>query len=318
MSSSIDFAYDRPDAAQQQALAAAICASHPSWAVLDLALLDATTLHRRMQRNRWTHYNAYAASSLAAFAEHAVWLVALDTEPAAHAKQIATLLNWTAGTPALSFLYGVAEPAQLQALAGYLAKIAVEERKQPLHCRFADTRVLPGLLRQLDAAQRSRVQQAIEDWGWIDRHAAYARWQPAPGAVAADSAAHLRLSAAQFRALRAPSDADAIFVLLLEQTPSLVPAERRGQFHARLCAILETADSYRVHDPHSRLQFVVLSMTCGEGFHRLHALADTWAGVQAGEHTLAEHMPLWDSKVWEQLDADPPRHDGSPFGEQTA
>ncbi|HBK45384.1 MAG TPA: hypothetical protein DDZ67_02895 [Xanthomonadaceae bacterium] len=312
MNTSLDFACDRPDPAQRSALEAAVGATRPTWALLDLALLDAVAVHHRMQRNGWKNYNAYAGSSLAAFAEHAAWLVALEAEPRAQAAQVQSLLAWTAGSSALSFLYTAAQPAQLQSLAGYLAKITLEDRRQPLHCRFADTRVLPSLLLHLDAAQQMRVQATIDDWGWVDRHAAYVRWQPRAATVAADTAGHLRLTAAQFRALRAASDADAIFTLLLEQTPSLVPAEHRGQFHSRLCGFLQTADTYRVRDIESRLQFVVLSLTCGEDFHRLPGLAGTWAGVLAGDYTLAERMPLWENRLWNQLESNPLRQGGAP------
>lgn len=309
--SSLDFAYDRPDAAQLGALEAAICESQPSWALLDMALLDADAVHRRMRRFAWTTFNAYARSGLSAFEEHSAWLVAL--EPDAHAM-VRALLEWTAGSSALSFLYGAADPARLQALAGYLGKAMVEDRKQPLHCRFADTRVLPALLAALQPAQTTRILAAIDDWGWVDREAAYLRWQPSVDAVHADTADCLRLSAAQFRTVRAASDADAIFTLLLEQTPSLVPGEHRGRFHARLSGLLHTADSYRIRDIESRLQFVVLSLSCGDDFHRLPGLADTWAGVLAGDYRLVERMPLWDNELWDQLEANPSRQGNAAQG----
>ncbi|KAB7772573.1 DUF4123 domain-containing protein [Xanthomonas maliensis] len=307
MSGDLAFAYDRPDAAQQNALAAAVCAHLPAWAVLDMALLDAPTIHARLQRSGWQSHNAYAGSPLSAFAEQGVWLVALESEPALLHAQVQILLARTAGTAALSFVGTTAPIVALQALADYLGRIALEDRKQPLHCRFADTRVLPTLLAALDPAQTARVQATVREWSWIGRHAEYRRWQPQPSDTPADRNDHIRLTAAQFRALRSASDADAVFFLLLEQTPSLVPTQGRGQFHTRLCGFLQTAAAYRIHDIASRLQFAVLSLSCGEDFHQLPCLADTWAGVLAGDYTLAARMPLWGPEIWDQLEANAPQ-----------
>lgn len=311
-----DFAIDHLDAVARAALAARIGAEPtPAWVFADLALVDAAAFHARLRRRSWPAFNAYASSNLSAFEEQGVWLLPLEPTTERASAQIQDLLAWTDGAPVLSWLYTAAEQAALQGLASYLAQIKLEDRAAPLHCRFADTRVLPELLQALDPAQRARVAQLIQRWGWIGRNGEIRHWQSEPDA-AADEAEHLRLSAAQFRRIRAAAEPDAIFALLLEQTPSLVPARDRGQFHAHLCAILATADRYHVYDLESRLQFVVLSLSCGEDFHHLPCLQELWADLALGKYRMVDRMQLWGDDVWDQLEANAPSRtadsDGAP------
>ncbi|MCD7100411.1 DUF4123 domain-containing protein [Stenotrophomonas sp. MMGLT7] len=301
----VAFASDRFAAQQLDTLVASICSASPapSWALADVALLDAGHFHDQARRRGWSSANAYAFSPLSTFEDQAVWLVKLAQLPEQRDAQVRDLLRLANGTTALSWLYCAAPLASLQQLADYLARARIEERTALVHCRFADTRVLPSLLHQLDLAQHARVAAVVDDWGWVDRCGAYVRWRPQQGSGVPDASQHLRLTATQFRAIRAASEPDAIFSLLLEQTPSLVPAQQRGEFHGTLQRILQTADGYCVRDLESRLQFVVLALSCGEDFHRLSALQDTWDGVRAGRFALAERMPLWDNAIWDRLEA---------------
>lgn len=111
------------------------------------------------------------------------------------------------------------------------------------------------------------------------------------------------MTISQFREIRAGAEADGIFTLLWEQTPSLVPQEmQRGDFHLRLVRILQTASGFNVGDLKSRLQFAVLSLSCGEDFHTLSSLQPTWEGVRAGDYVLVDKMQLWGNGVWAELE----------------
>ncbi|WP_269791097.1 DUF4123 domain-containing protein [Stenotrophomonas sp. Iso1] len=276
----------------------------PTWAVVDAALVDAAPFYALIERNGGSIVHGYAGSDLAAFGDAGVLLVPLVRDRVRMTAQIEKLLQLGNPTTALSWLSTSAEVPALQALCLYLGMASINDRKQPIHCRFADTRVLPELLKQLDAEQVTRVRTVVEQWAWVDRQGQYARWVPATPLIApADSHTHLHLGMPQFRALRGNAEADGIFTLLWEQTPSLVPAaQMRGDFYFDLVRILKTATQFNVKDVKSRLQFAVLSLTSGVDFHTIPTLRTTWEGVGSGEYLLVDKMPLWGNAIWEQLE----------------
>ena len=276
----------------------------PTWAVVDAALVDAGPFQALIERSGGSIVHGYAGSDLAAFGDRGVLLVPLVRDRVRQAAQIERLLELGNGATALSWLSTTADVPALQALCLYLGMVSINDRKQPIHCRFADTRVMPALLEQLDASQVARVRSVVDQWAWVDRQGHYAHWAPVASSVGpADRHVHLHLGIDQFRALRRNGEADAIFTLLWEQTPSLVPgAQMRGDFYFDLVRILETASQFNVNDLKSRLQFAVLSLGCGEDFHTLPALGPTWEGVGAGEYLLVDKMPLWGNAIWEQLE----------------
>jgi hypothetical protein len=92
-----------------------------------------------------------------------------------------------------------------------------------------------------------------------------------------------------------------MFTLLLDNTPELVPASQRGQFHQILAEALAGATTRKLQTANDRLQFVILSLSCGPGFH-LHAdLAATWAAVKDRSTTLSDQMKQWSDELWTSL-----------------
>jgi hypothetical protein len=288
-------------------LAATIASSeNPArWALIDAALVDADRVRAACARHGMSAVAAYAGSELSAYGDVGVLLVYLADDHNLRAKQVLTLLELAVPSTALSWVHSSVDVKQLQRLFAYLGMARVEDRTQPIHCRFADTRVLPALLTELTTAQLARVGQCIDGWSWVARQGQYVQWQPSSRETgeSADTHEHLHLTVAQFRAMRTAAEPDAIFMMLCEQTPSLVPeADERGDFYLQIERILQVASRFNVHDLKSRLQFVVLSLSCGEDFHTLPELQATWDGVRAGEFQLVDKMPLWGNGIWEKLE----------------
>ena len=275
-------------------------ANKRTWALVDMALLDSAAIDSMARRRG---FNALAASPLAGLGEHAPHYVEVQTEGVELAREVTTLIRRTGDAPAISWIQTTATLAELQQLAGYLSQVRIEDRRAPMHCRFADTRVLPHLLESLSPAQQRRVANVVAQWHWFDRRGSPVRWLVDPiNQTSPDPDANLRLDIGQFRHMRRRSEADAIFKLLVEQTPTLVPEGERGRFHAELSTTLDTANGYAVTELEDRLQFVVLALSCGSDFHRLSYLDDTWRALKGGQARLSTRMATWDDAIWQQLE----------------
>jgi len=302
------FANDAPSAAQIEPLLQWLTGSPAiqTWALVDVALLEGSQFAEFIKRREGRSYNTLAASTLSAFGEHAPQLLELPGEAAALSRQVQRIFRLVGSATAVSWLRSEAPVASLQNLFGYLAKVQVEERSSPIHCRFADTRVLPELLHVLTPAQQARVASQVQGWGWMQREGRFVAWSDngAHGdGVEFDACGWLRLSAAQFRAMQQAAEADGMFLMLCDKTPELVPTAGPGAFHGRLRRSLETASALQVKAAKDRLEFVVLSLSCGEDFHRLPALQPTWQAIAERQESLFKLMQSWDDALWAQLES---------------
>jgi hypothetical protein len=273
------------------------------WLLIDPALLDGQRLKQLLTMTGWPTHNTLAGSPMEAFGDKAPQLVSLpgDTEEAHAVVRRLIALNPVAS--AFSLVTARADLSQLQQLFGYLAQARIDGDLQ-VHCRFADTRVLPHLLAALAAPQLARVSNEIEQWAWTDHLGQAASWSAkgvAADAVAPDVSPHLELDARQFSTMLDASEPDTVFSLLVDNTPELVPAQDLGDFRDRLSTILERATARRLAAPNDRWQFAVLALSCKDAFDDHPGLQATWQAVAKGA-TLVDQMKLWDDELWAQLE----------------
>jgi Domain of unknown function (DUF4123) len=304
----MDFACDAVDRATVDAFAKEALRrdEQAPWLLIDAALLDDNQLESQLRMRGWNGHSALAASPLAAFDKRAPQLIQL-TEPAdAIARGIWALTSLGRDAPAFSMLHSSAPLEELQRVFAYLA-YAILEDDMPVHCRFADTRVLPSLLSVLSLTQAARVSHVVASWRWWDRQNSARCWpekltgeQGGRGA-AQDDAQHVKLGSEEFASMLDAAEADSIFMQLVDTTPELVPDTRRGQFHQRLRTQLAQAAGRGVTQASDRLQFVVLSLSCGDGFHEHRVLESTWASVAQHGARLSEVMAGWDDALWDAL-----------------
>lgn len=305
----MEFAYDPPAAEQSEEIMAWLLRSPvPSgstcWALLDAALVDAGDLERLKKRWNGRVHRALDGSSLTAFGKSGPHLFEISPGEPTVAADIAALMCRTGSVPALSWLRAHVSVAELQRLCAYLAKIRIEQRKSPLHCRFSDTRVLPELLNVLSAVQTQRVSSCISQWAWSGRLGQLEEWRGGKADGPLDDAQSLGLSIDQFRSMQDAAEPDGMFMLLMQKAPELVPDVRRGGFHGRLAAALDLASRLQVDGVKDRLQFLVLYLSNGEDFHRAPELESTWAALrQAPAPSLTELMKQWPDSTWEALEA---------------
>jgi hypothetical protein len=271
-----------------------------AWLLIDAALLDSDRLESVLNRSGWPYVNALATTPLAAYGAHGPQLLEMPRDDAMLAEGVRRLASIGPGAPAFSWLASNQPIAQLQTCFGYLAQARQDGLK--LHCRMSDTRVLPSLLATLSEAQTRRAAQTIGQWQWFDRDGTIGKWlAPALDDGVADTADHLELDALQFASLLDAAEADGIFAQLLETVSQLVPRTGRALFHRQLQRTLEIATSLHVAGNPDRLQFVVLSLTCGEDFYKHPDLAGTWQAVAQGT-SLTALMKDWSDDLWNVLE----------------
>jgi hypothetical protein len=305
MTPSIDYAIN-PPASASGALASWLAAppqGHSAWLLIDVAAVGADVLARACLQFGWAPQNAFARTALAIYGDHAPHLIALQPNDASLAGKLGQLMA-ARPVPAYSGLMSALPIESLRPVLAYLGRAIVDD--EAMYCRFADTRVLPALLKRLTPQQAAKIAPAIAQWCWIDPLAAIGVWQNAPPEPKAprpvapeDRSIHL--SPAQFAGLLRAAEPDAIFAQLLDVVSALVPASGRGDFRGRLDAMLQAADGYEIEGNPDRLQFVVLSLTCGERFHRHPLLQDMWKAVRAKTISLSAAMAQWAPSTWAAL-----------------
>jgi hypothetical protein len=279
------------------------------WLLIDPALLDDERLKRLLTMTGWPTHNSLAGSPMEAFGDKAPQLLSLPSDAEHAHAMLRRLMALNPLASAVSLVTSSGSLSALQQLFGYLAQARIDGDLQ-VHCRFADTRVLPHLLSTLSAPQLAKVSKAIQQWVWTDHLGQAASWSAktiVADVAAPDMAGQLELDARQFGAMLDASEADTVFSLLVDNTPELVPPKNLGDFRDRLSTILERATARHLAAPNDRWQFAVLALSCRDGFDDHPGLQKTWLAVAEGA-TLVDEMKLWDDELWARLEG---RHHAS-------
>lgn len=273
------------------------------WLLVDTALVDFDRVHAIALGYGAEVFNTLADSSLSVYRSRAPHLLQLP--PVRHATQ--ALLEEVGDidrlAPAMSWFCSASSPQALCADFAWLAQAVVEDDVK-VYARFADTRVLPDLLHSMSPSQRARLARHMTEWRYFARGGqvcAIALTETPPPDLAVMTQTGISFDQAQTDALIAAAEADAMFALLLSNTPELVPKDDRAAFHARLSDDLERASTYKVTAARDRLQFLVLSLSCGKDFDKSRSLNDTWMHVANGA-SLTDLMQGWPEYTWADLE----------------
>lgn len=274
-----------------------------AWLLVDAALVDFERIASLARTWGWPVHNVFAQSRLASFGEKAPHLIELPRDVDAIPAKLARLLRAHAGSPAFSWLYSKQPADRLCEALAHLGLVRVDGDME-LHCRFADTRVLPALWVALSEEQRAALAERVVAWGYCNRagHAMDLGIKPVDAEPAVSPfGGTLELDARQFGVVLDASEPDTIFSALTETTPELIVDRRRSELYRTLTQALTHATKLHVTQAPDRLQFAVLSVYSGEDFYRLPALAGTWSEVAQGA-SLKGLMKDWPPEIWSALE----------------
>lgn len=227
-------------------------------------------------------------------------LIGMLIEP--HLESLRVLLQRTDGIPGLSLISSSQSQAQLCERLIWLAKVDTEDG-QSLHCRFADTRVLPSLLGLLRPEQHNHLAEVISEWAWIGRDATFEerriRTTETQKRIADDEP--FDLDAKQYERLLNEAEPDMVFQMLAEKMPDVVPEMPPHQTHVRLANMLSSARQYGLADFPDLFQYAVVGLVTQDDFDQNPVLAPTWARIKAGKGRFGELAVQWSEEIWNSL-----------------
>ena len=297
------FAYLRHRSAITQELATWVAkmadGGYNTYALLDGSMFEQNDLEH-LARRSVNFQPALAGSPLESYGSHGPLLCALgpDTTPGLNA-----LLRRTDGIPGLSFIASRCDRTALSARLIWLA-VAQTDDGPPMHCRFADTRVLPALLDSLRPDQRALLAKDVAEWTWIARDATLQAKAFPSAEAAAPSAenAPFDLDEKQFASLLTSVEPDMVFQMLDQKMPELIANAAPHDIHARLVRLLAAARSHGIADLPDLFQFSVVGLCTTDHFDQHPAVQETWRLLKTGDGRFSELAQQWPEEVWRALD----------------
>jgi hypothetical protein len=276
-----------------------------AWLLVDMALVGFARVAREVERHGLSLTSTLADTPLAAYGEAAPHLIPAPSDAAKAAALLRALVQIDPCAPAYSWVQTRATADAPLTAFSYLALLQVDG-DLPLHCRFADTRVLPELLRTLTPKQTAPVAAAITSWHWFDRHGDAQTWLAAATdngqPQMSEGETLLELDARQFQKMLDASEPDTLFALLTETAPELIPAEQGGALYTQIAAHLDDANRLGVVQAPDRLQFVALCLSCRKQFFEHPALSPTWLAIREKKGSLSDLMEQWSEELWRELE----------------
>jgi hypothetical protein len=269
------------------------------YAVLDGSMFEPAALDR-LARLAVNLRPALAGSPLSIYGNRGplLWSVGSGDTPGLRA-----LLRQADGIPGLSFVACRADRAALSARLIWLA-MAHQDDGPPMHCRFADTRVLPSLLDRLTADQGAVLTQEVAEWAWIARDATLRVKAFAPTNAVVPSAVQERFSLdpAQFDGLLADAEPDMVFQMLDEKMFELIPEAPPHEVHARLAGLIDAARGHGITDLPDLFQYAVVGFSTTDHFDLHPAVQETWQRLKNGDGRFGEVAEQWPDNVWKELE----------------
>lgn len=227
-----------------------------------------------------------------------LWLIeSIDPE------QLSNLLRYTDGIPCLSFIVGRQSTLQLKGALAWLAKADTGEAL-PMHCRFADTRMLPSLLESLEPDQSGELARGVIEWAWVGREGRLQRREIA-AADPMESPSHnkpFQLDAQQFGLLLQRAEPDMVFQMLADNMSDVLPDQSGDRVYERIARMLANARGYGVVDLPDLFQYVVVGFCTTDDFDRYPTLASTWGNTRGGRQRFGDLAKQWPEETWQALE----------------
>ncbi len=274
-------------------------------ALLDASMLEKPHIETLVERHSGRAHWVFERSSLESLG--AVGPVLLSF-PEQRDAQVRELISLCRSKPALSLIWPQSNLNELVAALQWLAWVETADGSDPMHCRFADTRVTPNLITALRYEQRERLAHGVNKWCWPDRLGVEWRCESfEKGATVSDLLDQpLDINAQQFADMLVAAEPDMVFHMLQERMPDIVPEEEGGAIHERLLNMIAAARKRGLEDLPELFQFVVLGLTTFDEFHDAPALQPAWREWTPQKQRFADWVNGWPDALWAELESHQP------------
>lgn len=276
--------------------------SAPPLALLDASMLEKKHIEALVERHSGRTHWVFDGSSLDSLGAVGPVLLSFPEHRDVQARELISLCR---SRPALSFIWPQSHLNELVTTLQWLTWVETADGSDPMHCRFADTRVTPNLITALRSEQRERLARGVEKWCWPDRLGAEWRCESFENGATASNLLEqpLDLNAQQFSDMLVAAEPDMVFQMLQERMPDIVPQQDGGAIHERLLNLIAAARKHGLKDLPELFQFVVLGLTTFDEFHAAPALQPAWREWSLQKQRFADWVNGWPDALWAELES---------------
>jgi hypothetical protein len=202
----------------------------------------------------------YEGMRLEGLKEAAPHLFRLRDDPKKRLDWLQQLFAVCTGKPMLSILFSAIPSNNLRGhIQPYLLARTEDSMEWPV--RWADTRVLPGLIAALTPEERQHLLSPLFVWMMIDRQGELIEWRgdgnPAPDPADFDC---WPLDEGRFSQLLVEAEADAVLSQIDERRADLLANGKHAEKHIRVSRQLALATRYKIDRVADRLHFALLGL----------------------------------------------------------
>lgn len=262
--------------------------------LLGYALVDAAFDQRVVKRYAANAVSVYRNTELAGLEELSPRLISLPRVPDRSVEEIKSLCTKCRQAPMLSFIASPCSPDELSTHLRYLFTTETEDRlKWPI--RFADTRILPQLLKTLSIEQAARIGLAIHNWWWPDRTGKLTSCSP-PFGRACDRP-RISLAQTQFDELVDAAAPDALLAQLEMVAPELLDRHAGHDTHSLAAEAFSLAQQQGHSGSPAQLHLISAALILSHGFQKIPEFKAALAASR-NDHELIEQLTAIDDSVW--------------------
>lgn len=249
--------------------------AHPDAPVHCYLLVDASfdpalpTAHPWRRTGEGSLYDGTRLAGLKTVAPH---LLRLPGKPESQLDWLQKLLAACAGKPMLSLLFSAIPADSLRAhLQPYLRARTADGLEWPV--RWADTRVLPGLMAALLPEQRAHLLSPLYLWLTVDRQGDPIQWQGAGNAAPTPAGFDCwPLDESGFGKLVEDAEADSVLNQIEARRPDLLGHGSPASIHCTVSRQLALASRHGIDQTVDRLHFAMLGLIFAPGFYDAPAM----------------------------------------------
>lgn len=230
------------------------------YALVDTAFDEA--LGKRLRRRYAGQLRQiYAETRLSELSDLSPCLIALDTNHEG-ARTLDELLTRCSGKPMLSFLSSALHIDALNTHFGPIVEVTTEDDlRWPV--RFADTRIIPGLLATLHDEQRAALLNPIGGWWIVDRTGEIVSLPTNPKGemIMPWPNRELALDDAQFAQLLSTSEPDTIIHTISTAVPDALAGTLPAEAYSVVRQHCALADQHGIAGSDDRIRLALLGLT---------------------------------------------------------